>query len=67
MEGSEKIVFDQILFDRIWNVIGQGQNSDKKRDVKKQIKNNLGKDNYIGLTFGNLTGVFLELENKRIH
>ena len=65
MEESERIVFDQILFDKIWNVIGQGQNSDKKRDVKKQIKNNLGKDNYIGLTFGNMTGLFLDLEVKK--
>lgn len=51
MEESDEIVVDKILFEQVWNLIGEGHNAETKRNVKKQVKNSLGKDNYIGLSF----------------
>lgn len=65
MEDSDEIVVDKILFEQLWKVIGQDQNADRKRDIKRQVKNNLGKDNYIGLTFENLRKVFFDIEKYK--
>lgn len=64
MEESDNIVVDKIVYEKVWNLIGEGHNADRKRDVKKQIKNNLGKDNYVGLSFDKYRKVFFDMEMK---
>lgn len=65
MEDSDEIVVDKILFEQVWNLIGEGHNADRKRDIKRQVKNNVGKDNFIGLTFENLRKVFFDIEKYK--
>ncbi len=65
MEESDEIVIDKILFEQVWNLIGDGQNSETKRNVKKQVKNSLGKENYIGLSFEKFRNVFFDIEKYK--
>ena len=64
MEESDNIVVDKIVYEKVWNLIGEGHSAEKKRDVKKQIKNNLGKDNYVGVSFEKYRKVFFDMEMK---
>jgi hypothetical protein len=61
---AEEIVVDKILFEQVWSLIGEEQNAERKRDIKRQVKNNVGKDNYIGLTFDKFRKVFFDVEVK---
>ena len=64
MEESDNIVVDKIVYEKVWNLIGEGYSAEKKRDIKKQIKNNIGKDNYVGLSFDKYRKVFFDMEMK---
>ncbi len=64
MEDSEGIAFDNILFERIWNIIGKEQNFEKKKEVKRYLKNNFTKDNAGGLMFESYRGMLFDIENK---
>jgi len=64
MEESEGIAFDNILFERIWNIIGKEHNFEKKKEVKRYLKNNFTKDNAGGLMFESYRGMLFDIENK---